>query len=156
MPDLVLFQPDIAGNTGTLMRLAACLDFTLHIIEPAGFRLDDTHLKRAGMDYLELAKLHRHNDWHSFENWRSETARRLMLLTTRGNISLPETKFENSDLIMLGRESSGVPDEVHQAANHSILIPMHTNARSINISLSGAMVMSEALRQTNSFPLPRR
>jgi len=155
LPDLVLFQPDIAGNTGTLMRLAACLDFTLHIIEPAGFRLDDTHLKRAGMDYLELAKLHRHDDWQTFESWRNKAARRLMLLTTRGNIRLPEAKFQSNDLIMLGRESSGVPDEVHSAADHSILIPMHANARSINISLSGAMVMAEALRQTSSFPTPQ-
>ncbi|MCF6321373.1 MAG: tRNA (cytidine(34)-2'-O)-methyltransferase [Rhizobiaceae bacterium] len=152
MPDLVLFQPDIPGNTGTLIRLAACLDFNLHIIEPAGFRLDDINLKRAGMDYLELTKLVRHDDWTCFEEWRRDKSRRLMLLTTRGSVDLYETEFKPDDLIMLGRESSGVPEPVHIAANCSVLIPMHNDARSINMALSGALVMGEALRQTRSFP----
>ncbi len=152
MPDLVLYQPDIPGNTGTLMRLAACLDFHIHIIQPAGFRLDDTNLKRAGMDYLELARLVRHSHWQNFEAWRNRENRRLLLLTTSGSESHLEIKYRQNDLIMLGRESSGVPDFVHNAANHSILIPMHKQARSINIALSGAMVMGEALRQTDKFP----
>ncbi len=152
MPDLVLYQPDIPGNTGTLMRLAACLDFHIHIIQPAGFRLDDTNLKRAGMDYLELAKLVRHSSWQNFEEWRNRENRRLLLLTTSGSEKHINIKYRQSDLIMLGRESSGVPDFVHDAANHSILIPMHKQARSINIALSGAMVMGEALRQTDKFP----
>ncbi|MCP4073879.1 MAG: tRNA (cytidine(34)-2'-O)-methyltransferase [Hyphomicrobiales bacterium] len=152
MPDLVLYQPDIPGNTGTLMRLAACLDFHIHIIQPAGFRLDDTNLKRAGMDYLELARLVRHSHWQNFEAWRNGESRRLLLLTTSGSESHLEIKYRQNDLIMLGRESSGVPDFVHNAANHSILIPMHKQARSINIALSGAMVMGEALRQTDKFP----
>ena len=152
MPDLVLFQPDIPGNTGTLMRLAACLDFNIHIIQPAGFRLDDINLKRAGMDYLELTKLIRHNHWQNFENWRIQQKRRLLRLTTRGKTNHLAVKFGPCDLIMLGRESSGVPDFVHQAADHSVLIPMHEKARSINIALSGALVMGEALRQTERFP----
>jgi tRNA (cytidine/uridine-2'-O-)-methyltransferase len=152
MPDLVLFQPDIPGNTGTLMRLAACLDFDIHIIQPAGFRLDDINLKRAGMDYLELTKLIRHTHWQNFEDWRTEQKRRLLLLTTKGTTNHLAVKFELDDLIMLGRESSGVPEFVHQAADHSILIPMHKKARSINIALSGALVMGEALRQTDRFP----
>lgn len=152
MPDLVLFQPDIPGNTGTLMRLAACLDFNIHIIQPAGFRLDDINLKRAGMDYLELTKLVRHPHWQSFEDWRMAQNRRLLLLTTKGTTNHLAVKFEPDDLIMLGRESSGVPDFVHQAADLSILIPMHEKARSINIALSGALVMGEALRQTDRFP----
>ncbi len=152
MPDLVLYQPDIPGNTGTLMRLAACLDFHIHIIQPAGFRLDDTNLKRAGMDYLELAKLVRHSSWQNFETWRNRENRRLLLLTTSGSEKHINIKYQQSDLIMLGRESSGVPDFVHDAANHSVLIPMHKQARSINIALSGAMVMGEALRQTDKFP----
>ncbi len=152
MPDLVLFQPDIPGNTGTLIRLAACLDFRLHIVEPAGFRLDDTNLKRAGMDYMELARLQRHNSWQTFEEWRIANNRRLILLTTKGTTPLPAMRFIDDDLIMLGRESSGVPREVHHTADVSLKIPMHQNARSINMALSGAMVMSEALRQTGGFP----
>ncbi|MCP4184479.1 MAG: tRNA (cytidine(34)-2'-O)-methyltransferase [Hyphomicrobiales bacterium] len=152
MPDLVLFQPDIPGNTGTLMRLAACLDFNIHIIQPAGFRLDDVNLKRAGMDYLELTKLIRHADWKSFEDWRIEQQRRLLLLTTKGDKTHLVIKYRKSDLIMLGRESSGVPEFVHQIADHSIVIPMHRKARSINIALSGALVMGEALRQTDKYP----
>jgi len=153
LPDLVLFQPDIPGNTGTLMRLAACLDFNLHIIEPAGFRLDDVNLKRAGMDYLELTKLVLHGDWEKFEAWRSKQMRRLMLLTTKGSIKLYKTEFKPSDLIMLGRESSGVPVQVHNAASHSIVIPMNHQARSINMALSGALAMGEALRQTCEKPM---
>ncbi len=152
MPDLVLYQPDIPGNTGTLMRLAACLDFDIHIIQPAGFRLDDTNLKRAGMDYLELAKLVRHSHWQDFETWRNQQNRRLLLLTTSGSENHLEIKYQQNDMIMLGRESSGVPEPVHNAADHSILIPMHKKARSINIALSGALVMGEALRQTGKFP----
>ena len=153
MPDLVLFQPDIPGNTGTLMRLAACLDFKLHIVEPAGFRLDDTNLKRAGMDYLELTKLVRHADWQEFEKWREENDRRLILLTTKAETPIGGFTFEADDLIMLGRESTGAPEHVHKAATHSILIPMHAKARSINMALSGALVMGEALRQTGSYPI---
>jgi tRNA (cytidine/uridine-2'-O-)-methyltransferase len=152
MPDLVLFQPDIPGNTGTLLRLAACLDFKIHIIEPAGFRIDDTNLKRAGMDYLELATLVPHLDWQTFENWRGGENRRLMLVTTRATTSHIDINFRADDLILLGRESSGVPALVHDAADHSILIPMHKRARSINVALAGALVMGEALRQTNNFP----
>ena len=152
MPDLVLFQPDIPGNTGTLMRLAACLDFDIHIIQPAGFRLDDINLKRAGMDYLELTKLVRHTHWQAFEDWRIEQQRRLLLLTTKGTKNHVEIEYLEDDLLLLGRESSGVPEFVHQAADISILIPMHKKARSINLALSGALVMGEALRQTDKFP----
>ncbi len=134
------------------MRLAACLDFKLHIVEPAGFRLDDTNLKRAGMDYLELTKLVRHTDWQEFEAWREENRRRLILLTTKAQATVGDFAFEPEDLVMLGRESTGAPEEVHKAATHSILIPMHAKARSINMALSGALVMGEALRQTGSYP----
>ncbi len=134
------------------MRLAACLDFELHIIEPAGFRLDDTNLKRAGMDYLQLTKLVRHADWQEFEAWRNQLRRRLLLLTTRASLPYVDFEYKDGDLILLGRESSGAPDQVHEAADHSILIPMNNNARSINLALSGALVMGEALRQTGNFP----
>ena len=148
MPDLVLFQPDIPGNTGTLLRLTACLGVKLHIIEPAGFRLDDTALRRSGMDYIELASLTRHLDWAAFEIWRSEQKRRLILLTTKTERSYLAFEYLPDDLLMLGRESSGVSDAVAKTANHAVTIPMKGEARSINMALSGAMVLGEALRQS--------
>jgi tRNA (cytidine/uridine-2'-O-)-methyltransferase len=150
MPDLVLFQPDIPGNTGTLMRLAACTGTTLHIIEPAGFRLDDTALKRAGMDYLELASLARHLDWDGFQSWRRTTRRRLVLMSTKAETSLWDLAFRADDLILLGRESGGVPEQVHEAANHRLTIPMAEGARSLNVALAGAMALGEAMRQTKA------
>ena len=151
MPDLVLYQPDIPGNTGTLLRLAACLDFTLHIIEPAGFRLDDKSLRRSGMDYLELAKLRRHLSWEAFQSWRLDEKRRLILLTTKSDIGYCSIAYRADDLLMLGRESSGVPDLVHEAADLRGTIHMQKGARSINMALSGAIVIGEALRQTSGF-----
>ena len=148
MPDLVLYQPDIPGNTGTLMRLAACTATTLHIVEPAGFRLDDTALKRAGMDYLEIAGLARHLDWDGFETWRAGTGRRLVLMSTKADANLWDFAFRADDLILLGRESGGVPDQVHEAASHRLTIPMATGARSLNVALAGAMALGEAMRQT--------
>ena len=147
MPDLVLFQPDIPGNTGTLLRLAACTATTLHIVEPAGFRLDNTALKRAGMDYLETASLARHIDWNAFENWRRGTGRRLVLMSTRAETPLWDFEFTPGDLLMLGRESAGVTDHVHATADCSLLIPMASGARSINVALAGAMALGEAIRQ---------
>ena len=148
MPDLVLYQPDIPGNTGTLMRLCACTATTLHLIEPAGFRLDDTALKRAGMDYLEIATLARHIDWDAFETWRANTGRRLVLMSTRADMTLWDFAFRADDLIMLGRESGGVPDHVYDAADHRLTIPMAAGARSLNVALAGAMALGEAIRQT--------
>ena len=147
MADLVLYQPDIAGNTGTLMRLAACMKVTLHVIEPAGFRMDDTALKRAGMDYLAIATLARHIDWDAFENWRQTTGRRLVLMSTKATRPYTDFEFTENDLIMLGRESAGVPDRVHEAADERLLIPMAGEARSLNVALAGAMVLGEAIRQ---------
>ncbi|MBL4891388.1 MAG: tRNA (cytidine(34)-2'-O)-methyltransferase [Rhizobiaceae bacterium] len=148
MPDLVLFQPDIPGNTGTLLRLTACLGVKLHIIEPAGFRLDDTALRRSGMDYIELASMTRHLDWATFETWRKGQGRRLILLTTKTERSYLAFEFLPDDLLMLGRESAGVNDEVAETADYSLTIPMKGEARSINMALSGAMVLGEALRQS--------
>lgn len=149
MPDLVLFQPDIPGNTGTLLRLTACLGVKLHIIEPAGFRLDDTALRRSGMDYIELASMMRHLDWAAFETWRGEQGRRLILLTTKTERSYLKFEFLPDDLLMLGRESAGVSDNVAERADYSVTIPMKGEARSINMALSGAMVLGEALRQND-------
>lgn len=148
MPDLVLYQPDIAGNTGTLMRLAACMGVTLHIVEPAGFHLDDRALKRAGMDYLDIAAVARHLDWDGFEAWRGTSGRRLVLMTTAAGMAYTDFAFHHDDLILLGRESAGVPRQVHACADHRLVIPMAAGGRSLNVALAGAMVLGEAIRQT--------
>ena len=144
---IALYQPDIAGNTGTILRFAACLDIGVDIIEPAGFPLSDRALKRAGMDYLEMAALTRHADWHAFEEWRKAHARRLVLLTTKATIAYTGFAFAAGDILLFGRESAGVTEEVHQAADARLTIPMRAGARSINVALSVAMVAGEALRQ---------
>ncbi|OHV63345.1 tRNA methyltransferase [Mesorhizobium sp. LCM 4577] len=144
---IALYQPDIAGNTGTILRFAACLDIGVDIIEPAGFPLSDRALKRAGMDYLEMAALSRHADWHAFEEWRKAHARRLVLLTTKAATAYTDFAFAAGDILLFGRESAGVTEEVHQAADARLTIPMRAGARSINVALSVAMVAGEALRQ---------
>lgn len=148
LPAIALYQPDIPGNTGTLLRMCACLGLQLHIIEPAGFRLDDKNLKRAGMDYVELAALTRHVSWEAFEEWRGEQGARLLLLTTKGAVPYTEIDFRPSDILLFGRESSGVPESVHGAADARLVIPMQDGARSLNIALSASMVAGEAIRQT--------
>lgn len=144
---IALYQPDIAGNTGTILRFAACLDIGVDIIEPAGFPLSDRALKRAGMDYLEMAALSRHADWHAFEEWRKAHARRLVLLTTKAATAYTDFAFAAGDILLFGRESAGVTEDVHQAADARLTIPMRPGARSINVALSVAMVAGEALRQ---------
>jgi tRNA (cytidine/uridine-2'-O-)-methyltransferase len=144
---IALYQPDIAGNTGTILRFAACLGLGVDIIEPAGFPLSDRALRRAGMDYLEMADLTRHVDWHAFEDWRRAGARRLVLLSTKAAIPYTSFAFASGDILLFGRESAGVPDAVHQAADARLTIPMQGAARSINVALSVAMVAGEAIRQ---------
>ena len=151
-PALALYQPDIAGNTGTLIRLCACFGSELHIIEPAGFRDDDTTLRRSGMDYIQLAAVTRHADFAAFETWRQKQARRLVLLTIRANALHHEFAFLPTDILLLGRESAGVPETVHAASDDRIRIAMVEEARSINQAVSGAIVLAEALRQTGTFP----
>ncbi|RUX22239.1 tRNA (cytidine(34)-2'-O)-methyltransferase [Mesorhizobium sp. M2A.F.Ca.ET.037.01.1.1] len=144
---IALYQPDIAGNTGTILRFAACLDIAVDIIEPAGFPLSDRALERAGMDSLERATLTRHADWHAFEEWRNAHARRLVLLTTKATAAYTGFAFAAGDILLFGRESAGVTEQVHQAADARLTIPMRPGARSINVALSVAMVAGEALRQ---------
>ena len=145
---IVLFQPDIPGNTGTILRMAACLGMTVDIIQPAGFRLDDKSLRRSGMDYLERAAMHMHDDWLAFEAWRQEQKRRLVLLTTKTENAYTDFEFAPDDCLLFGRESSGAPDFVHQAADERLTIPMAQTGRSLNIAMSVAMISGEALRQT--------
>ncbi|CAN7215754.1 tRNA (cytidine(34)-2'-O)-methyltransferase [Rhizobium sp. LjRoot254] len=150
MPELsiALYQPDIAGNTGTILRLAACLGLTVEIIEPAGFDLSDRNLKRAGMDYLASVALTRHLDWRHFEEWRHGTGRRLILASTRAADIYTEFRYERNDILLFGRESAGVPGAVHEHADGCVLIPMVAGQRSINVAMSAAMIAGEALRQT--------
>ncbi len=151
-PSIALYQPDIAGNTGTILRLAACLGLEVHIVEPAGFDLSDRNLKRAGMDYLEMAALTRHIDWTAFEEWRRREGRRLVLLTTKAALPYTEFAFAPDDVLLFGRESAGVPGLVHDAADARLTIPMVPGARSINLALSVAMAAGEAIRQVNRRP----
>lgn len=152
MPDLALYQPDIPQNTGTILRLAACMNVKVHLIEPAGFPLSDHALKRAGMDYLERAPLVRHLSFAAFETWRAENSRRLVLMSTAAATPYADFAFQSSDVLMLGRESAGVPDDVHARADARLLIPMAPGLRSLNVAVSAAMVLGEGLRQTHGFP----
>jgi tRNA (cytidine/uridine-2'-O-)-methyltransferase len=145
---IALFQPDIPGNTGTILRLAACLNAAVHIIEPAGFDLSDRALKRAGMDYLETAAIRRHLNWPAFDQWRRAEGRRLVLLTTAAESSYTGHSFRPDDILLFGRESAGVPDNVHESSDVRLTIPMAKGARSLNLALSVAMVAGEAMRQT--------
>lgn len=145
--DIALFQPDIPGNTGTILRLASCIGGVVHIIEPAGFDLSDRALKRAGMDYLEKAAMRRHVNWLAFDEWRLNEKRCLVLLTTAAETAYTEHRFQPDDILLFGRESSGAPDFVHAVADARLTIPMAKGARSINLALSVAMVAGEALRQ---------
>lgn len=152
---LALFQPDIPQNTGTLLRLGACLDIELDIIEPCGFVFSEHTLKRAGMDYLQLVKYRRHKSWEHFLAFRAEHPEeygRIVLLTTHASEPYTDFKFAPNDIILMGRESAGVPEEVHQTADARLIIPMTEHARSINVAVSAVMVVGECLRQTDSFP----
>ena len=149
---LVLFEPDIPQNAGTLMRLAAGLGVPLDLIEPCGFVLDDRKLRRAGMDYIDQLSLVRHSSWAAYR--ALPQAGRLVLLTTRGAVPYTDFAFAPDDRIMVGRESAGVPDDVHEVADARLVIPLAPPARSLNVALSAAMVLGEALRQTAALPRP--
>ena len=146
---LALYQPDIPQNCGTLLRLAACLGVTIDIIEPCGFLWNDRLLRRAGMDYLADVEVARHASWAAYHG---QLQGRLILLTTKAACSYSGFDFCADDNLLAGRESAGVPPEVHQAANASLRIPMRPGLRSINVALAAAMVLGEAMRQTGSFP----
>ncbi|WP_051908437.1 tRNA (cytidine(34)-2'-O)-methyltransferase [Candidatus Odyssella acanthamoebae] len=145
---LALYQPEIPQNAGTLMRLAACLGVPLDIIEPCGFIWHDQKLQRAGMDYIELANVQRHA---SFGAFRQAQPQRLILIDTKAATSFLDFKFEKDDILLLGKESVGVPDDIFQAIPHRVVIPMIEGRRSLNVAVAGAMVLSEALRQTRGF-----
>ena len=146
---LALYQPDIPQNAGSLMRLGACLEVGIDVIEPCGFLLSDRNLRRAGMDYLKSADIRRHASWNQF---REGFTGRLVLLTTRGSMPYTDFAFQASDTLMVGRESAGVPDAVHDAVDARLVIPLKPGLRSLNVAQAAAMVLGEALRQTALFP----
>ncbi len=151
MIEIALFQPDIAANAATIMRMAACLGLAVRIIEPAGFTWSDSSLKRAGMDYLAKTDLCRDASWQAFR--QAAAGRRLVLLTTRAAQPYTAVNFAPRDILLLGRESAGVPDDVHAAASISATIPMQAGLRSLNVAVACAMVTGEALRQLGAFPM---
>jgi tRNA (cytidine/uridine-2'-O-)-methyltransferase len=145
---LALFQPDIPQNTGTILRLCACLDVSAHIIEPAGFPISDRHFRRAGMDYLDQVNLTRHDSWSKFEEWRNEAGARLVLFTTKAAGSYLDFRYQGDDVLLFGRESAGVTEAVAAAADARVVIPIRSSLRSLNVAMSAAMAVGEALRQT--------
>lgn len=153
-PDLrlALYQPDIPQNTGTLLRTAACLGIGVDLIEPAGFAVTDKNLRRAGLDYLDAAVLTRHVDWTAFEARRRAEERRLVLLTTTGDTRHLDFAFRAGDVIMVGRESAGVPDAVHDGADARLVVPMRPGLRSLNVAVAAVFALAEALRQLDAFP----
>ena len=146
---LALFQPDIPQNTGTIIRLTVCFGIPLDIIEPCGFILSDAKLRRSGMDYLNLANIKRHVSWDAFIKERKQS--RLVLITTKAEDSLNQFVFDDNDTLILGRESSGVPQAVHNAIPEKVRIPMDKKARSLNVSVAAGIILWEALRQTGTF-----
>ncbi|MGI9416800.1 MAG: tRNA (cytidine(34)-2'-O)-methyltransferase [Geminicoccaceae bacterium] len=152
MVQIALYQPDIPQNTGTILRLGACLVTPVHIIAPAGFDASDRALRRAGLDYLEHVEMHRHVSFAAFQAWRAKAGGRLVLLTTHARATYTEVTFQQGDILLLGRESAGVPEAVHEAADLRIRVPIRPGLRSINVAAAAAMVLGEALRQTAGFP----
>ena len=144
---IALFEPDIAQNTGTILRLCACLGLEAHIIEPAGFPVSDRAFRRAGMDYLDQVRLVRHASWSRFQAWRHDAGARLVVLTTRAGRSYLDHAYGSEDVLLFGRESAGVPPEVHAAADVRLVIPMRPGLRSLNVAMACAVVAGEALRQ---------
>ena len=150
---LALFEPDIPQNTGALLRLAACFGVAVDLIEPCGFLLDDRRLKRAALDYVADLVLCRHVSWPAFLARRASQSR-VILMTTAGTTPLHRFRFAADDTILFGRESAGVPEEVHHAVSARVVIPLRPGARSLNVALAGAIALAEGLRQTGLFPDP--
>src|SRR3978361_857518 len=142
---IALFQPDIPQNTGTILRLCACLDVAAHIIEPAGFPVSDRHFRRAGMDYLDQVSITRHDSWSKFEQWRSDSGYRLVLVSTKGAECYRDDRYQTADILLFGRESAGVPDEVVAAADARLVIPIKDGMRPLNVAGAAAMALVGAV-----------
>lgn len=145
---VALYQPDIPQNTGTILRLCACLHVPAHIIEPAGFPVSDRHFRRAGMDYLDRVTISRHDSWRKFQEWRAGTGERLLLFSTKAARPYLDFRYRSGDILLFGRESAGVPIEVMENADERLVIPIAAGMRSLNVAVSAAMALGEALRQT--------
>jgi tRNA (cytidine/uridine-2'-O-)-methyltransferase len=149
---IALFEPDIPQNTGTILRLCACLAVEAHLIEPAGFPVSDRAFRRAGMDYLDQVTIVRHTSWSAFEQFLEQAGCKLVVFTTRASESYLDHRFSAGDVLLFGRESAGVPEAVHARAHARLRIPMRPGLRSINVAVACAMALGEALRQTQAFP----
>jgi tRNA (cytidine/uridine-2'-O-)-methyltransferase len=149
---LALYQPDIPQNAGTMLRMAACLGIGADIIEPAGFPVSDRHFRRSGMDYLDQVDIRRHISWTSFNADRKSDGARLILLTTKSATAHTSFQFQPGDILMVGRESAGVPADVHESVDARVIIPMRQDMRSLNVAISAAIVLGEAMRQVGEWP----
>jgi len=149
---IALYEPDIPQNTGTILRLCACLGLEAHIIEPAGFPVTDRAFRRAGMDYLDRVAITRHGSFQAFEDWRRAEQIKLVLLTTAAETSYLDHAFRTDQVLLVGRESAGVPEAVRAAADIRLRIPIAEGLRSLNVAMAVALVAGEALRQTGGFP----
>ena len=147
---IALYQPDIPQNTGTILRLCACMSVAAHIIEPAGFAVSDRHFRRAGMDYLDQVNWVRHDSWAKFEAWRRQAGHRLLLFTTKAATPYLDFRYQASDILLFGRETAGVPQAVAEAADARLVIPIKPGLRSLNVAMAAAMALGEALRQTGA------
>lgn len=149
MIEIALYQPDIPQNAGAMIRLCACMGTGLHIIEPCGFPWDERKIRQSGMDYVDSLKPVRHESWGKFKEFTQ--GRRIILMTTKSSRPYIDFEFRSDDILLAGRESAGVPEDVHSAADGRILIPMKAGQRSLNIVNATSMILGEALRQTNGF-----
>jgi tRNA (cytidine/uridine-2'-O-)-methyltransferase len=148
---LALYEPDIAANAGAMMRTCACLGVDAAIIEPAGFLISDRRFRRSGMDYLDALVIARHDSFERFETWRAASGRRLVLLTTKGDSQLWDFAFRPGDILMVGRESAGVPDAIAALVDARVRIPIQPSLRSLNVGIAAALALGEALRQLRTF-----
>jgi Predicted rRNA methylase (SpoU class) len=149
--ELALYQPDIPQNTGTLLRLGACLGVRIHVIHPTGFVFSRANLKRGGLDYLDHADFEEHASFARFDAWRRDAGKRLVLATTKASVSAYDAAYGDADIVMVGRESAGVPEAVAEAADLRVRIPMRDGLRSINVALAATLIVGEAMRQTEAF-----
>ncbi len=149
---IALFRPDIAGNVGTILRMAACFGVPCDIIHPCGFPFSDRGLKRAGMDYLDQIEMKQHNDWDTFDRAATQANRRIILLSSKASVALPAARFQANDIILMGSESAGVPNNVHDRADMRVHIPMQPGFRSLNVAVAAGIALAEGLRQTGQFP----
>ena len=149
MINIVLYKPDIPQNTAAIVRLSACLNLKIHIIEPCGFNLDDSRFKRVVMDYIKLSQIVRYSDFENFINKNSKS--RIVLITTKSKKFYHQFKYKKNDFLLFGRESAGVPDEIHKKIRDKLKVPLSGKARSLNVAITVAVVASEALKQNNFF-----